>query len=82
MLSASSPTCCSTLLLLVTRESDADHDPVTRKDGLLTSTLVHVCSAMEALTHEFFDELRIEGARLPNGKPMPELFNFTKGGEL
>lgn len=36
---------------------------------------------MEALTHEFFDELRIEGARLPNGKPMPELFNFTKEGE-
>lgn len=33
---------------------------------------------MEALTHEFFDELRIEGAQLPNGKPMPELFNFTK----
>jgi glycogen synthase kinase 3 beta len=36
---------------------------------------------MEALTHEFFDELRVEGARLPNGKPMPELFNFTKEGE-
>lgn len=39
-------------------------------------------SAVEALCHEFFDELRVEGARLPNGKPMPELFNWTKEGEL
>lgn len=44
-------------------------------------TDAHVRRAMEALTHEFFDELRVEGARLPNGKPMPELFNFTKEGE-
>jgi len=31
----------------------------------------------EALTHNFFDELREPSARLPNGKPLPPLFNFT-----
>ncbi len=44
---------------------------------------MNVCidSAIEAICHEFFDELRVEGARLPNGKPMPELFNFTREGQ-
>ena len=37
-------------------------------------------SAPEALVHDFFDELRQEGAKLPNGKEMPALFNFTKEG--
>jgi hypothetical protein len=37
--------------------------------------------AVEGLVHEFFDELRIEGSRLPNGKDMPALFNFTREGE-
>ena len=33
---------------------------------------------MECLTHEFFDELRDENTKLPNGNSLPELFNFTK----
>ena len=28
--------------------------------------------------HPFFDELRVEGTTLPNGNPLPELFNFAK----
>lgn len=31
----------------------------------------------DALAHPFFDELREPGARLPNGKPLPNIFNFT-----
>jgi len=31
----------------------------------------------DALCHPFFDELREPNARLPNGKPLPPLFNFT-----
>eukprot|EP00479_Gromia_sphaerica_P002919 TRINITY_DN133_c0_g1_i7.p1 TRINITY_DN133_c0_g1~~TRINITY_DN133_c0_g1_i7.p1 ORF type:complete len:298 (-),score=55.86 TRINITY_DN133_c0_g1_i7:18-911(-) len=31
----------------------------------------------EALGHHFFDDLRKPGAKLPNGKPLPNLFNFT-----
>jgi kinase len=32
----------------------------------------------EALAHPFFDELREPGAKLPNGKPLPPLFDFTE----
>lgn len=34
-------------------------------------------SAFAVLAHPYFDDLRREGARLPNGKPFPPLFNFT-----
>ncbi len=34
---------------------------------------------MESLLHPYFDELRDQRTRLPNGSPMPQLFNFTKG---
>ena len=33
---------------------------------------------MEALCHPFFDELREEDVILSNGRPMPDLFNFTQ----
>ncbi|XP_061353219.1 shaggy-related protein kinase eta-like isoform X2 [Gastrolobium bilobum] len=36
------------------------------------------CSALEACAHRFFDELRDPNARLPNGRPLPPLFDFTK----
>lgn len=32
---------------------------------------------LKTLTHPFFDELRDKNALLPNGKPLPDLFNFT-----
>ncbi|KAM3318214.1 hypothetical protein ACQJBY_035768 [Aegilops geniculata] len=34
------------------------------------------CTAMEACMHPFFDELRYPNTRLPNGRPLPPLFNF------
>ena len=37
---------------------------------------------MEAMTQPFFDELRQEGARMPNGKDFPPLFNFTREGRV
>lgn len=37
-------------------------------------------SAVEAMCHPFFDELRVDGARMPNGKDFPPLFNFTREG--
>ena len=33
---------------------------------------------LEACCVEFFEELRDQNARLPNSKPVPDLFNFTK----
>ncbi|KAL2460683.1 Shaggy-related protein kinase alpha [Abeliophyllum distichum] len=34
------------------------------------------CTALDALTHPFFDELRDTNTRLPNGRFLPPLFNF------
>lgn len=34
------------------------------------------CTALESCIHPFFDELRDPSARLPNGRPLPLLFNF------
>ena len=39
-------------------------------------------SAIQAMVHSFFDELRVEGARMPNGREFPPLFDFTREGEL
>ena len=33
---------------------------------------------LEAIMHPFFDELRDEDTKLPNGNPLPDLFNFSK----
>ena len=51
----------------------------------LTSKLLvyspgHRMTALEALTHQFFDELRDPKTRLRNGQELPPLFNFTPEG--
>lgn len=33
---------------------------------------------LAALLDSYFDELRDPNTRLPNGQPLPELFNFTQ----
>lgn len=35
---------------------------------------------LEACVHSFFDELRDPNTRLPNGRPLPPLFNFKPQG--
>ncbi|KAL7194518.1 hypothetical protein ACSBR1_034862 [Camellia fascicularis] len=35
------------------------------------------CTALEACAHPFFDDLREPTTSLPNGRPLPPLFNFT-----
>jgi glycogen synthase kinase 3 beta len=51
---------------------------------LLTVTLdftpVARLTAMEAMAHTFFDELRRPETRLPNGKELPPLFNLSELG--
>lgn len=34
------------------------------------------------MVHPFFDELRTEGTRMPNGREFPRLFNFTREGAV
>lgn len=55
---------------------------VPREALAFVSRLVTYCpqdrpKALEALLDPFFDELREEGKTLPNGHPLPELFNWT-----
>nr|GEV59909.1 shaggy-related protein kinase epsilon-like [Tanacetum cinerariifolium] len=38
----------------------------------------HFVLQLEACTHPFFDELRDPTTTLPDGKPLPPLFNFTQ----
>lgn len=38
------------------------------------------CVQLEACVHPFFDELRDPNCRLPNGRPLPPLFNFKPQG--
>lgn len=33
---------------------------------------------MEALQHQFFDEVREQNAKLPNGQALPDLFDFCE----
>jgi serine/threonine protein kinase len=33
---------------------------------------------LKALTHPFFDDLRKQGVVLPNGQPLPDLFDFSE----
>ncbi|PVF98924.1 putative glycogen synthase kinase 3 alpha [Serendipita vermifera] len=35
-------------------------------------------TAIEGMVHPFFDELRQEGTRMPNGRDFPRLFDFTR----
>ncbi|WVQ98558.1 hypothetical protein IAU59_005684 [Kwoniella sp. CBS 9459] len=53
-------------------------DAITLISNLLEYTPTARLTAPEALVHGFFDELRNEGARLPNGADMPALFDFTR----
>ncbi|MES1907129.1 MAG: Glycogen synthase kinase-3 beta [Cercozoa sp. M6MM] len=55
----------------------ATHEAIDLISKLLVYHPVRRYTALQALSHEFFDELRAEGAKLPNGKPLPQLFDFT-----
>ncbi|KAM0753161.1 Pkinase-domain-containing protein [Meredithblackwellia eburnea MCA 4105] len=35
-------------------------------------------TAIEAMTHPFFDDLKVPDAKMPTGKDLPALFNFTR----
>ncbi|KAB2621676.1 polygalacturonase [Pyrus ussuriensis x Pyrus communis] len=40
------------------------------------------CTALDALVHSFFDDLRDPNTRLPNGRFLPPLFNFKSHGMI
>ena len=65
----------------------ASHDAIELISALLEYTPPHRLSAIEAMCHPFFDELRDPNTRLPDSRhsngssrELPELFNFTRHG--
>ena len=48
---------------------------------LLEYTPAARLNPMEACAHPFFNELRQQDAKMPNGVMFPPLFNFTQQGE-
>lgn len=53
-------------------------DAIDLISNLLQYTPQSRLTAVEAMCHPFFDELREEEVILSNGRPIPDLFNFTK----
>lgn len=53
------------------------HEAIELVSKLLEYTPGVRLSAVESMVHPFFDELRVEGQRMPNGKEFPPLFDFT-----
>ena len=49
---------------------------------LLEYTPTSRITPLEACAHAFFDELREPNNKLPNGRELPELFNFTSHGKF
>jgi len=47
---------------------------------LLEYTPSNRITAIEACAHPFFDELRQPSTKMPNGRELPMLFNFTSQG--
>lgn len=52
-------------------------DAISLVSRLLEYTPGARLSPLQACAHSFFDELREPTARLPNGRSLPPLFNFT-----
>lgn len=54
-------------------------DAVDLVSKLLVYSPTQRMTALEAIRHPFFDELRDPACRLPNGRPLPPLFNWIDG---
>ena len=49
---------------------------------LLEYTPTRRLAPLDACVHPYFDELRQPSTRLPNGKPLPPMFNFSAAGQF
>jgi len=49
---------------------------------LLEYTPTRRLAPLDACVHPYFDELRLPTTRLPNGKPLPPMFNFSAAGSF
>ena len=58
--------------------SKTPEDAISFVGGMLAYSPSSRVLPLAGLAHPFFDELREEGAKLPNGRDMPPLFDFTR----
>jgi serine/threonine protein kinase len=58
--------------------SDTPDEAIDLIAWLLNFSPEHRPKALAALSHPFFDELREQSSLLPNGNPLPALFNWTQ----
>jgi serine/threonine protein kinase len=56
-------------------------DATSLVSKLLEYTPFKRLNPLEACAHSFFNELRDPGVRLPNGRDLPPLFNFSRQGK-
>jgi len=49
---------------------------------LLEYTPTRRVAPLDACVHPYFDELRQPATRLPNGRPLPPMFNFSAAGKF
>jgi len=59
-------------------KSAASPSAVDLMNKILTYNPATRLSPLEICAHSFFDQLRDESTRLPNGQPLPNLFDFTE----
>jgi glycogen synthase kinase 3 beta len=69
-----------TNILKVFRSKNVPQEGIDLISQLLQYTPTNRVKPLEALIHPFFDELRDPNTVLPNGKPLPPLFDFTDSG--
>ena len=62
----------------VFRSRNVPQDAIDLLGSLLKYTPTSRFKPLEACAHVFFDELRDPATVLPNGRPLPPLFNFTE----
>ena len=58
------------------------HEAIELVSRLLEYNPSSRISPLQACAQSFFDELRDPNTRLPNGRSLPPLFNFTEHGKL
>jgi len=57
--------------------SKATPEAIDLMSKLLVYTPDKRVTPLQSCAHAFFDELREPGAKLPNGSPLPPLFDFS-----
>lgn len=73
-------TSTKTLLVLQVFKPRTPPEAITLCSRLLEYTPASRFSPLEACSHAFFDELRQPNTRLPSGRELPMLFNFSPTG--